>query len=106
MAKNDRQIRKIMLIPIAECGKIMYMSIPSITPAQSLEMQEVIAKLKEEGFAELVECLLDNDNDCYTKKGRLNKSATTRKLGWKSKQLEDALKTMREVLKDEFDLQD
>lgn len=84
----------------------MYMSIPSITPAQSLEMQEVIAKLKEKGFTELVECLLDNDNDCYTKKGRLNKSATTRRLGWKSKQLEDALKTMREVLKDEFDLQD
>lgn len=84
----------------------MYMNISNITPAQSMEMQEVIAKLKESGFAELVECLLDNENDCYTKKGRLNKSATTRKLGWKSKQLEDALNTMREVLKDEFDYQD
>lgn len=89
-----------------ETGKIMYMSIPGITPAQSLEMQEVIAKLKAKGFTELVECLLENENDCYTKKGRLNKSATTRRLGWKSKQLEDALKIMREILSDEFDLQE
>ena len=84
----------------------MYMNTPSITPAQSLEMQEIVSKLKEKGFSELVECLLENDNDCYTKKGRLNKSATTRKLGWKSKQLEDALKTMREVLKEEYDIQE
>lgn len=84
----------------------MYMNAPSITPAQSLEMQEIVSKLKEKGFSELVECLLENDNDCYTKKGRLNKSATTRKLGWKSKQLEDALKTMREVLKEEYDIQE
>jgi hypothetical protein len=82
------------------------MNTPSITPAQSLEMQEIVSKLKEKGFSELVECLLENDNDCYTKKGRLNKSATTRKLGWKSKQLEDALKTMREVLKEEYDIQE
>jgi len=78
----------------------------SITPAQSLEMQEVIAKLKDKGFSELVECLLENENDCYTKKGRLNKSATTRRLGWKSKQLEDSLKVMREILKEEFDFQE
>ena len=90
---------------MAESGNIMYMSIPSITPAQSLEMQEIIAKLKDQGFSELVECLLENENDCYTKKGRLNKSATTRRLGWKSKQLEDALKSMREILNEEFDLQ-
>ena len=82
----------------------MYMI--SITPAQSLEMQEVIAKLKDKGFSELVECLLENENDCYTKKGRLNKSATTRRLGWKSKQLEDSLKVMREILKEEFDFQE
>jgi 23S rRNA maturation mini-RNase III len=65
-------------------------------------MQEIIEKLRENGYSELVECLLDNENDCYTKRGRLNKSATIRKLGWKSKQLEDALEAMRELLQKEF----
>ncbi len=69
-----------------------------------IEMQEVISKLKDAGFGELIECLLDNEKDCYTKKGRLNKSSTCRKLGWKSKKLEDALKCMKELLKDDFDL--
>ena len=75
----------------------------SVDPVRSLEMEEVISKLKANGFEDIVECLLDNDTDCYTKKGRLNKSATTRKMGWKSKQLEDALAGMRELLASEFD---
>lgn len=65
-------------------------------------MQEIIEKLRKNGYGELVECLLDDDNDCYTKRGRLNKSATIRKLGWKSKQLEDALEGMRVLLNGEF----
>ena len=76
----------------------------SIDPVRSLEMQEIIEKLKEHGYEDLVECLMDNEADCYTKKGRLNKSATTRKMGWKSKQLEDALAGMRELLTEEFDI--
>ena len=71
-------------------------------PVYAIEMQEIIQKLKDNGFADLVTCLLDNENDCYTKRGRLNKSATSRKMGWKSKQLEDALEGMREILGDEF----
>ena len=71
-------------------------------PVQAIEMREIIQKLKENGYAEIVECLLDNESDCYTKRGRLNKSATIRKLGWKSKQLEDALAAMREILKIDF----
>lgn len=71
-------------------------------PVQAIEMREIIQKLKENGYAEIVECLLDNESDCYTKRGRLNKSATIRKLGWKSKQLEDALTAMREILKIDF----
>ena len=71
-------------------------------PVRTLEMMEIIEKLKANGYGELVECLLDHESDCYTKKGRLNKSATTRKMGWKSKQLEDALKGMRELLGAEF----
>lgn len=73
-----------------------------VNPVHAIEMQEIIEKLRNNGFGELVECLLDNDNDCYTKRGRLNKSATIRKLGWKSKQLEDALEGMREILNMEF----
>lgn len=76
----------------------------SVDPVRSLEMSEIIEKLKQHGYEELVECLLDQESDCYTKKGRLNKSATTRRMGWKSKQLEDALKAMRELLSEEFDL--
>lgn len=74
----------------------------SDNPVHTLEMQEIIQKLKDNGFEDLVTCLLDNENDCYTKRGRLNKSSTSRKMGWKSKQLEDALQGMREILGDEF----
>jgi hypothetical protein len=81
----------------------MRMNISSvINPVNTIEMEEVIQKLKEHGYTELVECLMDNEDECYTKKGRLNKSATGRKLGWKSKQLEDSLKSMKELLEREF----
>ena len=73
-----------------------------INPVNTIEMEEVIQKLRENGFGELVECLMEHEHECYTKKGRLNKSATGRKLGWKSKQLEDALKSMQELLEEEF----
>jgi hypothetical protein len=71
-------------------------------PAFSLETQEVIQKLIDSGHGDLIECLMDNEAECYTKKGRLNKSATCRKTGLKNKELEDALRNMRELLKDEF----
>jgi hypothetical protein len=72
-------------------------------PVHLLEIQEVIKKLRENGYGELVDCLLDNENAVYTKKGRLNKSSTCRRLGWKTKQLEDALKTIRELLHNDFE---
>jgi hypothetical protein len=75
-----------------------------VNPVYAIEMQEIIDKLCKNGYGELVSCLLDDDNECYTKRGRLNKSATIRKLGWKSKQLEDAIEGMREILNGEFQL--
>lgn len=72
-------------------------------PTNLLEIQEIITKLRDAGYGELVDCLLDNEKDCYTKKGRLNKSSTCRRLNWKGKKLEDALQHMREILKSEFD---
>ncbi len=70
---------------------------------EDLETQEIIQKLREEGFDNLVEILL-NGEGVYTKRGRLNKSGACRAGGWKTKELEDMLSAAREQLKKEFDL--
>lgn len=67
-----------------------------------IERQEIINKLKAKGFEDLVEALLSNEGKVYTKKGRLNKCGACRVLGWKGKQLEDALQECRDILKKEF----
>ena len=67
-------------------------------PQDLLEQNELIHKLVESGFGELIEALLSNENKVYTKKGRLNKSGACRVLGWKTKQLEDALAQCKEIL--------
>jgi len=67
-----------------------------------LERQEIIKKLADQGFEELVEGLLANENKVYTKKRRLNKSGACRVLGWKGKQLEDALAECKEILRNEY----
>lgn len=71
-------------------------------PVLALEIQEVVEKLKEHGYGDLIECLMDNEAECYTKKGRLNKSATCRKTGLKTKDLEDKLRNMRDLLRHEY----
>ena len=73
---------------------------------ESIERAELIDKLKEKGYGDLVEALLMNENQVYTKKGRLNKSGACRVLGWKTKQLEDALEECRKLLDKEFVEQD
>lgn len=73
-------------------------------PLDMLEIQEVIDKLVAHGYGEIVDCLLTNENKVYTKKGRLNKSSTCRQLGFKSKELEDKIESMRSLLEKEFDL--
>lgn len=65
-----------------------------------IEQQEMIQRLKDAGFEELVDALLSNEQKCYTKKSRLNKSGACRILGWKTKQLEDALEACRVILKE------
>jgi len=74
------------------------------SPIAELEVQELIQKLIDRGYGKFVDCLLSNETKCYTKKNRLNKSATVRELGCKTKDLEDALKEMREILKTELAL--
>lgn len=66
---------------------------------EEMERQELIQKLVDKGYGELIEALLSNENKVYTKKGRLNKSGTCRVLNWKAKQLEDALEECRKILK-------
>lgn len=63
-----------------------------------LEQQELIQKLVDAGYGELVDALLMNENKAYTKKGRLNKCGACRILSWKTKQLEDALEACRQIL--------
>jgi len=65
-----------------------------------LEREELLQKLRDAGYGELVDTLLLQEQKCYTKRHRLNKSGACRVLGWKTKQLEDALEACREILKD------
>ena len=68
-----------------------------------LERQELIQKLIDRGFQPLVDALLLNGHKVYTKKGRLNKSGACRVLGWKSKELEEALNACRDILQIDFE---
>lgn len=70
------------------------------------ERQELIQKLIDKGYGDLIETLLLNENKVYTKKGRLNKCGACRVLGYKAKDLEDALEACREILKNDFDQND
>ncbi len=68
-----------------------------------IERQELIQKLVDQGYGELIEALLMNETKVYTKKGRLNKSGACRVLGWKTKELEEALDACREILQSDVD---
>jgi len=69
---------------------------------EQIEKQELLQKLIDKGFGKLIDALLSNEKEVYTKKGRLNKSGACRVLGWKPKELDEALAQCREVLK--FDI--
>jgi hypothetical protein len=68
-----------------------------------IERQELIQKLIKSGYGDIVQVLLENENKVYTKKGRLNKSGACRKLKLKTKQLEDKLLEMKNLLKEDLD---
>jgi hypothetical protein len=70
---------------------------------EDIERQELIKKLIDNGYGEIVEALLEDEKKVYTKKGRLNKSGACRKLKIKSKQLEDKLSEMRDLLSRDMD---
>lgn len=68
-----------------------------------IERQELIKKLIDNGYGEIVNALLDDEKKVYTKKGRLNKSGACRRLKMKAKQLEDKLAEMKDLLKKDMD---
>lgn len=68
-----------------------------------IERQELIKKLIENGYGEIVQVLLEDEKKVYTKKGRLNKSGACRRLKLKAKQLEDKLAEMKELLRKDMD---
>lgn len=68
-----------------------------------IEKQELIQKLIKNGYGDIVQVLLENDKKVYTKKGRLNKSGACRKLKLKTKQLEDKLEEMKNLLKEDLE---
>jgi len=72
-------------------------------PVDHLERSELVQKLKKWGYGDLVKALMESEQECFTKKSRLNKSGACRVLGWKNKQLEDALTACREILSKEYD---
>lgn len=67
-----------------------------------LEKQELIQKLIDNGFGELVDTLLLNENKAYTKKGRINKSGVCRLLNCKPKEFEELLNKCKEILEKEI----
>lgn len=69
---------------------------------ESIERAELMKKLIDAGYGELVEALINNEKECFTKKFRLNKSGACRVLGWKTKQLEDTMLACRALLGDDI----
>ena len=72
-------------------------------PLEILENQEMIDKLRKAGYGDIIDKLLNNDDEVYTKKARLNKSGACRVLDWKPKELDDIFAKWKEILKNELD---
>lgn len=67
-----------------------------------IENDELIQKLIDKGYQDIVDAFLSNDNKVYTKKGRLNKSGACRVLKCKPKDLEERIKECQDILQKEL----
>lgn len=65
----------------------------------AIDRQELLDKLNEAGFGDLIDTLLSNEKKVYTKKGRLNKSGACRLLKCKTKDLEEKLEACKDILR-------
>lgn len=70
---------------------------------ETLERDELIQKIEEAGYKQVIETLLMNESKVYTKKGRLNKSGACRILNMKPKELDALMQKFRDIIKtDQF----
>lgn len=69
----------------------------------AIDREELLQKLKDAGFEDIIDVFLSNEKKVYTKKGRLNKSGACRILKCKTKDLEDRLEACKELLKNAID---
>ena len=65
---------------------------------EQIERKVLVKKLEDNGYGDFVAKIFSSEDAVYTRRGRLNKSGACRQLGWKPKQLEDALIRCREIL--------
>ena len=63
-----------------------------------IEINELIQKLIDNGYGDLVDTFLLNENKVYTKKARLNKSGACRIMNCKTKELENRLLEAKKIL--------
>lgn len=67
-----------------------------------IEMNELLEKLRKNGYGAFVDTFLLNETKVYTKKGRLNKSGACRVLDYKPKELDDIRNNCRKLLEKDF----
>jgi len=75
-----------------------------ISATESVEIQELLQKLSDAGYNNLIDAFLSNENKVYTKKGRLNQSGACRVLGCKPKELRELLDKCKEVIGGDYDI--
>ncbi len=73
---------------------------------QLIEINELLDKLRTNGFSEFVDAFLLHETKVYTKKGRLNKSGACRVLDYKPKQLDDILASCRKLLEKDISVEE
>jgi hypothetical protein len=78
------------------------------TPIEQLEINELIDKLRANGYGDLIDAFLDQYETCTTRAGRLNKSALVRQMRGSirkkmtQKHLDDQLAACRQLLSEDF----
>jgi hypothetical protein len=72
-------------------------------PVELLENKELIDKLRSNGYGEIIDTFFNNDDEIYTKRGRVNKSGMCRTLQCKPKELDDIFTKWRQILANELD---
>lgn len=68
-----------------------------MTERDLLELNEIFDLCRQKGYGDIIDALLDS-NECYTKQGRLNKSAVSRQIGDHAIKLDERLQRLKELM--------